>query len=238
MTDAEFGDSKSSGSGTRSKSEMRRRWKPGFPMPRLHRAYRLETAHHEASHVVVAYALDMECHGTELFGEDGGGRSTIPPTVMFSNDGDPSKPIEFLGYKPEKAVVSYAGRVGHTKFLREYTGRPKARPGENHFSSDVVQFSKVVKDDEKLARWAKREAVRLVHENWDLIKVVALELYRKGSLNRWQIEKLIPRLMKAKAARLKERLAADWAVTYLAASPYRPSRSQFWHARQHALKQL
>jgi hypothetical protein len=33
-------------------------------------------------------------------------------------------------------------------------------------------------------------------------------LYRKGSLDRWQIEKLIPRLMKAKAARLKERLAA------------------------------
>lgn len=177
-------------------------------MPRLPRAYRLETAYHEASHVVVAYALDMECHGMELFGEDGGGCSVIPPTLMFSNDGDPTTPGGFLGYKLENAVVSYAGRVGHTKFLREYTGRPKARPGENHFSSDVVQFSKFVKDDEKLAQWAKREALRLVDENWDLIKVVARELYGKGSLDRRQIERLIPRLMKAKAARLKERLAA------------------------------
>jgi hypothetical protein len=175
-------------------------------MPRLQRAYRLETAYHEASHAVVAYSLDMECHGIELFGEDGGGRCVIPPTVMFSNDDDPTS--EFLGHKPENAVVSYAGRVGHTKFLREYTGRPKAMPGENHFSGDVVQFSKFVKGDEKLAQWAKREAVRLVDENWDLIKDVARELYSKGSLDRLQIEKLIPQLMKAKAARLKEKLAA------------------------------
>jgi hypothetical protein len=186
-------------------------------MPKLQRAYRLETAYHEGSHVVVAYSLDMECHGIELFGEDGGGRSVIPSTVMFSNDDDPTS--EFLGHKPENAVVSYAGRVGHTKFLREYTGRPKARPGENHFSSDVVQFSKVVKDDKKLAQWAKCEAVRLVGENWDLITVVARELYRKGSLDRWQIEKLIPRLMKAKAARLKERLAAATASASAAACP-------------------
>lgn len=46
---------------------------------------------------------------------------------MFSNDGYPTKPRELFGYKPENAAVSYARRVGRTKFLGEYTGRPKAR---------------------------------------------------------------------------------------------------------------
>jgi hypothetical protein len=61
--------------------------------------------------VIVAYVLDMESHGIELFGEDRGGRSAIPPTAMFSNDGDPTKPGELLVYMPENAVVTYSERV-------------------------------------------------------------------------------------------------------------------------------
>ena len=43
--------------------------------------------------------------------------------AMVSNGGDPTKPGEFLGYMPENAVVTYAGRVGHTKSLPSRTHR-------------------------------------------------------------------------------------------------------------------
>lgn len=71
-----------------------------------------------------------------------------------------------------------------------------------------MQFRRDVKDDEKLARWAKRETVPLVGKNWDLSKIVARDLHSKGTLDPMEIEKLIPGLMNVNAARLKKRMAS------------------------------
>jgi hypothetical protein len=172
-------------------------------------ALRLATAYHEASHVVTAYVLDMECHGMELF-EEGGGRSMIPPAAMFSNDDNPREPGVFIGYKPENAFVAAAGRIGHTRFYREYTGNPKSKPGKGHFTSDEKLFRKSA-TTRTLKLWARREAKRIVSDNWDLIEALACKLNESpgARLDRDQIEDALPRLMRAKERRLQEIEAAS-----------------------------
>jgi hypothetical protein len=165
----------------------------------------LATAHHEASHIVVAYELDGECHEVEVY-IGGGGRCIIPPMYLFS-DLDVEGKSAFLGYNPASAVIAAAGRVGHTRFFREWTGNPKTKPSEDHFSSDDRQVRSYLKHDRTAIRAARKEAKRLVDEHWSMIVKLAREIVLNGgNMRRREIEDCLPTLMRAKEARLQERL--------------------------------
>jgi len=165
----------------------------------------MATAHHESSHIVVAYALDGECHEVEVY-EVGGGRSIIPPMYLFS-DFDTAGKSEFLGYDPASAVIAAAGRVGHTRFFREWLDNPKTKPSEDHFSSDDRQVRDYCKHDRTAMRAARKEARRLVDLHWSLIVKLAREIVLNGgNMRRREIEDCLPTLMRAKEARLQERL--------------------------------
>ena len=123
----------------------------------IDRLLALATCHHEASHAVVAWRVGEmaafvqlgEVHGGE---GDFGGMCWIPPIYDFDPVGTikaglpPGKKKERvpkLSYK--SALIHYAGRAGHNKYLSDLVGH-KVCADRCHFVGDMRQVRKVTTD--------------------------------------------------------------------------------------------
>jgi hypothetical protein len=134
-----------------------------------------------------------EVHGGE---GDFGGMCWIPPIYDFDLVGTtktgllPGKKEERvpkLSYK--SALIRYAGRAGHNKFLSDLVGH-KTSAAASHFVGDMKQVRQVTTDRKLMAKYRK-QAEQMVESNWEMIQKLAFALFERKRLERREIEDLL-----------------------------------------------
>jgi len=166
----------------------------------IDRQLALATCHHEASHAVVAWRVGEMAGFIQLgsiHGGDGdfGGMSWIPPIYDFDPVGMiktlllPGKKerVPKLSYK--SALIAYAGRAGHNKYLSEALGH-KFSADRSHFVSDMKQVRQVTTDRKLIAKYRK-QAELMVEKDWALIQKLAFAVFERKRMERSEIEDLL-----------------------------------------------
>ena len=159
------------------------------------------TCHHEASHAVVGWRVGEmarfvqlgEVHGGE---GDFGGMCWIPPIYDFDPvgttktgllSGKKEERVPKLSYK--SALIHYAGRAGHNKYLSDLVGH-KVCADRSHFIGDMRQVRKVTTDRKLMAKYRK-QAEQMVERDWEMIQKLAFALFERKRLERREIEDLL-----------------------------------------------
>lgn len=167
----------------------------------IERQLALATCHHESCHAVVAWRFgEMAAYirlGAVQGGEgDFGGMSWIPPIYDFDPVGmtgtilrPKEKKQDVLKLSYRSAVIAYAGRAGHNKYLSEVLGH-KFRAGASHFVSDMKQVREVTTDRKLMAKY-RRQAEQMVERDWPMIQKLALALFEHKRMERSEIEDLL-----------------------------------------------
>ena len=166
----------------------------------IDRQLALATCHHEASHTVVAWRVGEmarfvqlgEVHGGE---GDFGGMCWIPPIYDFDPVGTtktgllPGKRERVRKLSPKSALIAYAGRACHNKYLSEVVGH-KVCADRCHFVGDMRQVRKVTTDRKLMAKYRK-QAEQMVERDWEMIQKLAFALFERKRLERREIEDLL-----------------------------------------------
>jgi hypothetical protein len=126
---------------------------------------------------------------------DFGGMSWIPPIYDFDPVGKiktvllPGKKerIPRLSYK--SALIAYAGRAGHNKYLSEVVGH-RVCADRSHFVSDMKQVRQVTTDRKMMAKYRK-QAEQMVESDWGMIQKLAFALFERKRMDRAEIEDLL-----------------------------------------------
>jgi hypothetical protein len=160
----------------------------------------LATCHHEASHAVVAWRVGEMASFIQLgsiHGGDGdfGGMSWIPPIYDFDPVGMiktlllPCKRerVPKLSYK--SALIAYAGRAGHNKYLSDVVGH-KVCADRSHFVGDLNQVRQVT-TDRKLMAMYRKQADQMVERDWEMIQKLAFALFERKRMERSEIADLL-----------------------------------------------
>jgi hypothetical protein len=106
-------------------------------------------------------------------------------TVLLPGKKDERVPK--LSYK--SALIAYAGRAGHNKYLSEVVGhKVSAAPG--HFVGDMRQVRQVTTDRKLMAKYRK-QAEQMVEKDWPMIQKLAFALFERKRMERAEIEDLL-----------------------------------------------
>jgi hypothetical protein len=163
----------------------------------IRRIYMLATCHHEAAHVAAAWRFGQIAESMQLgtiFGGSGdfNGLSEIMPILALENIVSVEQGVGCpVKLSPANAIIWYAGRVGHNRYLSTALGR-KCCALQSHFKHDLDKVRRVTTDRRLMAEYRNR-AEHMVAENWAVIQKLTCALYDKKRLEREDIEKIIAR---------------------------------------------
>jgi len=158
----------------------------------------ISTCYHEAGHAVCGLLLFMKVADVSVFKN----RRVSGETNYEQMDDDQSEDLKFKNYQTRADIyINYAGLISEKIFYQDVTGS-KIFPNvlREGIEDDIKEVARIIKTNNLVAAGRKRylykkkmmrDVRNLLEEHWDVVKIVAHELFEKKKLTHNDLKKVI-----------------------------------------------